>query len=357
MLLLALCLVDILVTYLVGQYWVAYAQLIGISLALVSAVVIRDARRFWFVVAVLAIYSVCVSVAYVRRGFEVADSDILGTNDAVNTLIADRNYISMECAIGIIVGWCLLLGDGLGLTLNRWLSRGISIAGLFPIAVCGYGLVQTQSRGGVITVLGGMIAVMLHRIRTRWRVIAIVVVVGCASLPVLRNSFLVEGLLDRFQDQEEVGQLSKRVWIWRDIIKEYVHGDFSEMLLGRGVGACEAATGYSTHNTVLRILFDQGFLGLGLLLVLFTLILWRVWQRKDDTGTMQFGFLCLCALGSISLEPHYFLPVFGIVFGLSAAVPSGERLASNSVTTHDRRSGRTLAKRKRFSPVSASGAS
>ena len=313
--LLGLMSVSVGYTYLLSQQWRAYAQFICLGLAFNCAFVIQSRGRFIGGLAILAIYSVGVSYAYLRMGTQVTGGGVLGTDSAVNLLVADRNYRAFECVPGVLIGLGLLLAKE---DRGKGAFIGLKVIGLFLVCFCGFAFLQTQSRGGIIALASSFLCLTVHRARTAWTGIALVtvlvVVLGLTQVP-----GLLQGVGTRFQ-QEDVTTLSSRLDIWRDALVAFQNRNFLDQLLGCGIGAAEVEVGASTHNGCLRILMDQGLGGLALGGALMICALCRSWKRRDSVGTMQFSLSSFAVVASLDVEPHYFIPAFGIVLGLGVAM-------------------------------------
>ena len=325
-LLLVFLAIDIYITCLAAQNWWAYRLIIGISLAYTCAIAVQDRLSFWSMVAALGLYSMCMGLAYIRLGNAVAQSETLGTDLAVQSLVGDRNYRSFECALGIIIGWGIMLSNGFGFLRNRLLVWGIKPIGLIPVGVCSYVLIQTQSRGGMITVAAAAAVMALHRIKREWPVI---LVCGACALVVagrLVGANVIQTYIERFRGAD-MFTMSDRVNIWQNYWSSYLNSGPLHLLFGNGAGAGEMILGYSPHNSGLRVLFEQGLLGVALTTVVVGLSRWQSWKRKDDFGAMQFGLLMLLFVGSLSLEPHYMLPIAGVVLGVGVAAEQPGKLA------------------------------
>ena len=322
--LLGLMCLDVFYTYVVGQQWAAYAQLIGLGLAFTCAFVIQDRRQFLGCVATLALYSVGVSYFYISSGQQVATGDVLGTDIGVNQVVGDRNYKSFECGIGVIIGLYFLVSSGLANVSTRFGPVLSKVLGAFLASFCGYAFLQTQSRGGIIALFGASVGLGLHRVRTAWSSVLLVTII-VVMVGLTQFASLIAGFGDRFRNAD-AATLSTRVDIWNDTLAAFVDGNLMVKIVGRGVGGAEIETGGSTHNGGLRILLDQGVIGVALWVTLMTIAFARSWKRRDDVGALQFGLLVFAGLASLSIEPHYFIPAFGILLGVSvAALPGAVR--------------------------------
>ena len=202
------------------------------------------------------------------------------------------------------------------------------ISGLFLVCFCGYAFLETQSRGGTIALLGAIVGLGFHRARMRRSGVLLVPMI-VLTVGLTQVLSLIGGFLDRFRI-DDVETMADRMSVWREGLDAFLNASVVEKLLGRGLGAADFDTGLSPHNSGLRILLDQGLLGLALCAMLLIIALAGTWRRRDDVGVLQFGLLVFAVLGSLSIEPHYFLPAFGILLGVSLAALPGAVLVRDA---------------------------
>jgi O-antigen ligase len=306
----------ILASHLFVWRWEQYRQIIGLSLALVCAATIRKPKTFWFCIVLMAFYSACVTSAFFMFARQVSSSDLYGQSVAVANVVGDRNYKSFLISIGVVIGYLFASSSVYKSEDKSWISFLVRLMGLIGVGFCGYGLLQTQSRGGVIVAGLSILGVALHQTRNSL-IMSLIPIVLLALLINFTPSVVVDGLVSRFESSDVQG-VSGRSGIWRDVISMYSRGSGVDMLLGKGAQSVEVDLSVSTHNSYLRILVDQGVLGLVAFITLLGVVLIRAWKRKDSIGTVQFGLIVLVIGSGISLEPHYYLASWWLVLGLCA---------------------------------------
>jgi hypothetical protein len=173
-------------------------------------------------------------------------------------VIVNANYISTIIMIGVLVIAGLLVKK-----IGLW-----RLAMAIPaILLCFYSMTLLASRGMSIAFLIGIAVIYgtnSGRAKT-WFYLLCLAVVVLVVLPRLPGS---DSLMNRFGGSD-VGTLNERMIIWRGLWEALGNGSFLDLLLGSGFRASEdivaSVTGgnlTSTHNGYLRILVDQGVMGL-----------------------------------------------------------------------------------------------
>ena len=195
------------------------------------------------------------------------------------------------------------LGFGaLGAARTSWGRR----ACLVGIAICGWGVITSQSRGGLVALAAaGLYVVLSSRGRERVRMMGATSVLLAAGVSVLMLTPTGQQSLDRITN----GDSSGRSDLWRIAVDEFK----SEPLHGVGLGNYPAVAARfvdertehtelinnvaprTTHNSYLEIAAELGILGLiafglfagGSLLVGMRGV--RLARRLDDHGAVQLG--------------------------------------------------------------------
>ena len=204
-------------------------------------------------------------------------------------------------------------------------------------------LILSRTSGAVIGYAIGLVVQFRSLLDRRWRmavlsfaavgalIIVALVAGGQRLLPDTRltNQLAVmgtdlntvlEGQQIAYYDQEKVlgsGSASGiwRLAHWRDTFMLYARGSAAELLVGYGIGSSVAYTGTFPHNEYLRVLFEQGIIGLTLFLFTWTRIIQSAPKdvryvglivaiysfsenNLDNFPFMSLFILCLCATGA-----------------------------------------------------------
>ncbi len=321
----AVCLLyaDLLLSYCLSGNWDVYHQLLSFGFGLTCAFTLRSKGEFWACALMLGLYLAADSLGYAFQGQQMANTDILGIDRAVNEVIGDRNYKAFGFAVGVMLGVSLVLYNKSALSelhipqsFGAVLGSVAKPVGAAIVVTCGYALLQTQSRSGIIILIAAFLAFALH---SSWRsanaLKTICVSLSFAMLAVLAAGQLLSGLSERLVDAD-MSTAGGRVEIWQAAVEAITDGGGSTLLFGYGPAGTETVIGGSPHNGFLRILCDQGLFGLCWFLLLLAAVTWNSWLAKGPTGHLQFALAILLTLGSLSIEPHYFMPITGIVLGL-----------------------------------------
>jgi O-antigen ligase len=75
--------------------------------------------------------------------------------------------------------------------------------------------------------------------------------------------------------------LSGRLYIWNRYLETYAAGDDPRLLLGFGPDAWVETFGVYAHNTIVSYLYELGFAGAFLLVLVWIGMLWRAGQIRD----------------------------------------------------------------------------
>lgn len=196
-------------------------------------------------------------------------------------------------------------------------ALGAAAAGVF----C-YTIILTQSRGGFLALLAGMMALLVGRFGLRR--------MALLSLLILPVMFVVfGGRQTELSTAEQTGQ--ERIQIWSDAMMAFRHNP----LFGLGAGKFES-DGLVAHNAFLNTYADLGFVGGTLFVGAFFLAGLSLLQlRPGKTRIIHpelrgmypflFGAVVAYIVGMLSLSRQYEVPtymVLGMVTAYRAMVPT-----------------------------------
>jgi O-antigen ligase len=223
----------------------------------------------------------------------------------------DPNDLCVLLAFCILVCLYRLTDPRAGLLRLAWLA---------PLAVLGVGMIKTQSRGGFLALVAGLL--ILFRARYGW---FRTLLLGAAVLPVL---FLLVGERQaRLSAEEDTSQT--RVQLWADglyMLKQ-------SPLFGVGKDRFNDEAGQVAHNSFVHAFAELGPLGgvafLGAFYLAFV-ALWRCGSRREQLGPdlarMQpflTGAVASYIVGMMTLSLTYVTPTYTVL----ALAASFERLA------------------------------
>jgi putative inorganic carbon (HCO3(-)) transporter len=227
---------------------------------------------------------------------------------------------------------CLALGLGTALCLYKYGDRGwgtFRVLWLTPIALFGYALYLTKSRGGLLAVVVGILVLLI--VRLGWKK-GLVITVLCSPLLLL--------LAGSRQGDMEIGGGTgqQRVQYWSAgfiLLKE-------SPVRGIGFGQFVEQVGHVAHNSYVHSFVELGFFGGAMFVGAFYLATWSIYRLgKKPTFIVDpdmlrlrpllLGAVAAYATGMFSLSRCYVVPTY-MVLGLAAvyiraAVPSGVGLA------------------------------
>lgn len=194
-----------------------------------------------------------------------------------------------------VLSFCLIL---LHYHLSRDLSRdrGISnrLVTFGSYAILAIGLIATQSRGGCVTCLSGLIVLCKKKMRVLLAMGAAVGVVVALFTPLGQTVSRWNLLMDV---RENSGTATGRAFLWLLLGQDLVRDPLS-LIFGRGPGSisfyiAESASPIeSTHSMLVEIPYSYGLLGV----LVFSSIFLRLWHlaRKDagsPLGSLRMALL------------------------------------------------------------------
>jgi O-antigen ligase len=154
-------------------------------------------------------------------------------------IFQDPNDLCVLLCLGLMFGICLLTDKRAGLLRFAWLG---------PLALLFYALLQTQSRGGLLALMVGVLAVL----RARWGWVR-AALLGLVVVPLLLA--VAEGRQASISTTTDTGQA--RMELWRDGMM------FVRMnpLFGMGREEFAREAGQVAHNSYLQAFGEMGLFG------------------------------------------------------------------------------------------------
>jgi len=219
----------------------------------------------------------------------------------------DPNDMGQLLAVGMVL--CLWgVGDGaLGILRRLWAG---------PLALLGYSLMLTQSRGAFVALVCGLGAFLYGRFGL-WRTVGLAIL----GLPALLIVF--SGRMTEISPSATTGQ--QRVQIWSDGLQMFRE----DPIFGVGVGEYNQRAGFVAHNSFLHCFAEIGFIGGMCFLGAFLLGFWSLLRlRRNKVQILDpllfrlhpylLGALAAYAGGLLTLSRAYVVPTY-LVLGLVAA--------------------------------------
>lgn len=206
-------------------------------------------------------------------------------------------------------------------------ERPVTLARLalvVPLALFGYALYLTHSRGGLLSALSGLMAFLVARYG--WRN---ALPMACAMIPVVLVVFWGRQTAINLSDPEDTFQA--RLGLWSESFDQFR----SAPLFGIGQGRLADEIGQVTHNSFLHAFAELGLFGGCVFIGAFYIVLRGVWRAsahdrelerlRPYVMAMTFGY----AAGLLSLSRCYTVPTqlmlaLATVYTL-LAVPGGVR--------------------------------
>jgi O-antigen ligase len=152
---------------------------------------------------------------------------------------------------------------------------------------CGLGLlfgtvslILSGQRAGIVIGFVGILPLLLMATTSKEKgvgrfILILILVLGLIYLFLEQSSAARRGFLASRYSLDY--GLSRRDWVWQQALSEIA----KDPLLGRGIGAVEAASSYGFHNAYLEIWFNAGLLGLALFVASQSYFLYRtIWLYR-----------------------------------------------------------------------------
>ncbi len=278
-------------------------------------------RRYLFWLLVLVLVLTALPLLQYHGMIDLPGLEaIIDRDDDVN--IEAANSVQRLCGPGIFNDpndLCLILVFGILLsvyfrdTSKRGLGRLLYLS---PVPVFLYALTLTRSRGGLLTLVSGLLGYFASRLGFKKAFLAILV---CAPL----GMFLFSGRQTNIGLSG--GTSHERINLWREgmvLLKQYP-------LFGTGMNTYADHMGLVAHNSFVHAYVELGFLGGSLFVTIFAFSLRNLHALQKDFGLGKHDDLCgyrnlltgafsSFAVGFFSLSRVYFVPSY-LLFGLATS--------------------------------------
>lgn len=210
----------------------------------------------------------------------------------------DPNYI----AYAFFFSFAVMLNTFL--TNRKILFKAFSLVGLAIILYC---VLRTGSRGSMISCAALIVVFSLHRYKGSYKTILIVctIIVGVLLL----YPFIIDMLPDDIARRFTYAHLmhnngSNRGDIWITAI-DALKSSPIHALFGYGSGSSVAVIGRATHNYILQILLENGFVGL-ILMTLFIVPNLVLLIKSNRTIALSVYVACLVMSLTLSVNTSYY---------------------------------------------------
>ncbi len=288
------------------------------------------ARIRWFCLA-LVIYVVIVSGLALMQFYGVVDIPSLTTHMQVyvDPVTGDTVVVRRLISTGIFNDpndLCMILIVAMAFS-SYWLTdRAVGTARfifLVPLLICGFTLAQTQSRGGFLALMAGML-VLLYAYFGVWKTIPLAAVLVGVML------FVFAGRQTNIDiaDPEDTARL--RIGLWQEGLVLFKEAP----LFGIGKGEYEEEVHKVPHNSFIHAFSELGIVGGSLFTGVFFLSFWSLNRLKGKIAAnvpphvlrmrpFLLAAVVAYAVGILSLSRAYIAPTY-MVCGLAAcflAVP------------------------------------
>ncbi len=257
------------------------------------------------------IVSIPVLEAYHERQWELMDEEsgediVLARLQSIG-IYGNPNDLARILVVGILLSVYFMGDNRLGMFRLLW---------LLPMALLGHALHLTFSRGGLLSLFGGLISLFLNRYGRRKTILA-----SALILPVLLIAF--GGRQTSMSTSEGTGQ--KRIKIWNEGFVALQ----SSPLFGIGMNHYQEEIGMVAHNSFVHCYVELGFVGGTLFFAMFYLPIRTLRSRSlNEPGSLGAdvtrlrplipALLIATAVGMLSSSRSYTAPSY-LIFGLSAA--------------------------------------
>lgn len=194
---------------------------------------------------------------------------------------------------------------------------------LVGAGIFGYAVLLTGSRGGLLALVLGAIALTWLHIRRRSKTfMGAFAAVGCAIIIILTITtqligYLNPEIVNRFtiEDIANTGGTGRED-IWKENFDLFVHSPFARQLFGYGIGTMSDMGDKVAHNNWVQVLVEMGVLGLivySLMMVSVAIMLAR--SRNALALAIFISYLGLTvSLSLFSYKPIWAIFIIAIIF-------------------------------------------
>lgn len=217
----------------------------------------------------------------------------------------DPNDLSQIITFGILI--CVGVVSNRGSVVRR-------LAHIVPLIAFGYALVLTQSRGGLLALMAGLLVLFWARFGTFRTVL-----LGALALPAL--FFLAGGRQASISTDESTGQ--ERIQLWREGLLMFRESP----VFGVGAGEFAERAGLVAHNSFVHCFAELGLLGGTAFLGAFAVAVWSLRRARPRFGSepellrlwpVMLAGVVAYAIGLLSLSRPYVVTPY-ILLGLATA--------------------------------------
>ncbi|HET6575595.1 MAG TPA: O-antigen ligase family protein [Fimbriiglobus sp.] len=190
-------------------------------------------------------------------------------------------------------------------------SVPVGVLWVLPVAAFGYTLTLTQSRGGLLGLLAGLVGILFTRLS---RARAVMLALVCLPAVVLGAG---GRQADISLSRGDTG--NQRVMLWAEGLTE-MQNRLTYLLTGIGAEEYENEFGYVAHNSYIHAYVELGLFGGTAFLATFVwagVMLRRVSRGDSNPGPVLLrawpfvvAMLCAYAVGIFSLSRNYVIPTY-----------------------------------------------
>jgi len=325
----------------VVQQYLSEARSIGVEFGkvllyflLVVGVVDTYARLRKFVMCLAGLIAVATLLAVLQyHGYLDLPGLRTHVEHAIDADSGEDRAIARLCGSGIFndpndLAMALTVCIIFSLYAVRSVEGSVRYLWVLPVALCGYALILTQSRGGLIALLVGLLVLAGSRFGRRRAILA--GILGAAPLLILDARQL------DFDLSNPKGTGQGRIQLWAEGLKLFRESPF----FGIGAGNYQEQVGLVAHNSFVHAFTELGIIGGSLFLGAFvytigTLHGLRVCRSRYTSSESNSLRICLLAavVGTaaalLSLSRVYTYPAY-VVLALATAYfrVSGEQVAA-----------------------------
>jgi hypothetical protein len=238
---------------------------------------------------------------------EETGEDLLQKRLCYTGIFNNPNDLSRILAVALPFCLWLLTSPEAGVARLVW---------LFPLGACGWSIYLTNSRGGLLGLIAGLVALFHHRFGT-----ARTLLVGALVLP----GVLAAVLFRQTESAAKISTSQQRIQLWSEGLAMFREAP----LFGTGVDTYQDRAGLVAHNSYIHAFAELGLLGGVLFLGAWAVALWEVYRLAPphailiDPGQRRLQPFLLAAVvayvvGMLSISRDYQLGTY-VLLGLVTA--------------------------------------
>jgi O-antigen ligase len=218
------------------------------------------------------------------------------------------NQVSTVVGLGIFIFFSRLLLQSK--------NKIIMFINIFIISVMAFRGIVTFSRGGILAAVFMMIALVLNlyfitNLRTKAKIVSIVVFSVFATSLIWGYSVLqTNGLIaNRYAGQDAAGRVKKSKFTGREELVEtelniFYENPYFGCGLSRSIKIRQQETGIdsASHNEITRLLAEHGFLGLLILIILFSAPFFQFLNNRKNFFLIPFFLFWLLTINHAAMR-------------------------------------------------------